>query len=36
MERVKNVPFTVTEVAKKQGTEAPPPSFRSDFPAGGM
>ena len=24
MERVKNVPFTVTEVAKKQGTEAPP------------
>ena len=27
MERVKNVPFTVTEVAKKQGTEAPPRLF---------
>ena len=27
MERIKNVPFTVTEVAKKQGTEAPPRLF---------
>ena len=36
MERVKNVPFTVTEVAKKTRNRSPPPSFRSDFPAGGM
>lgn len=27
MERIKNVPFTVTEVTKKQGTEAPPRLF---------
>ena len=27
MERIKNVPFTVTEVTKKQGSEAPPRLF---------
>ncbi len=27
MERIQNVPFTVTEVSKKQGTEAPPRLF---------
>ena len=27
MERIKNVPFTVTEVTKKAGTEAPPRLF---------